>query len=248
MRRGIRKKPLKKKVSKLRKLAKRLARPAKPLKNILRTISRKKSHNPLLNKKIGRLVAAIVNRPEGENSAAGFELPSRYGKNKLVLLVRDPWWIYGYWEVTPEREKQVLREMLGLGLQKDKTVLRVYDVTGTSVSRANASFDIELNFFADNWYIDVGKPDADWVAELGLRAANGRFFPLVRSNTVRTPRFGLSDVWDEEWMMPDELYWKLFGRMTGLSEQKSSLNVREILERYLKGMVSSQAFSPAKKS
>jgi len=84
--------------------------------------------------------------------------------------------------------------------------------------------------------------------EVGVRTREGRFFMLVRSNVVRTPRFGVSDVLDEEWMLPDELYWKLFG-MSGLGRQKSSLDVREILERYLKSVVSSErpssvGFSP----
>ena len=143
----------------------------------------------------------------------------------------------------------MLREILQKGLQKDKTVLRVYEITGTSPSHPNSSFDIELNFFTNNWYIDVGRPDTDWIAEIGIRTTHGHFFALVRSNAVKTPRFGLSDVLDEEWMMPDDLYWKLFGRMAGLSDRKSSLDVREVLERYLKGMVSSQSFpAPRKKS
>jgi len=28
------------------------------------------------------------------------EIPSRYQENRFVLLIRDPWWLYGYWEIT----------------------------------------------------------------------------------------------------------------------------------------------------
>jgi hypothetical protein len=31
----------------------------------------------------------------------GFELPSGYGDNKILLLVRDPYWVYSYWEISP---------------------------------------------------------------------------------------------------------------------------------------------------
>ena len=117
-------------------------------------------------------------------------------------------------------------------------------MSGCSISSAHSFFDIELNFFTNNWYVDVGRPDTEWIAELGVRTTQGRlFFPLVRSNAIRTPRFGISDVLDEEWMMPDDLYWKLFGRMAGLRDRKSSLDTREVLERYLKGMASSSSLT-----
>ncbi len=143
--------------------------------------------------------------------AGGFELPKNYGDDKMVLLVRDPWWLFAYWEVTQTRQAEV-REAIHRGrLSPDKTVLRVYDET----AGAGTFFDIEVGVFADNWYIDVGKPDREWVAELGIRTHEGRFFRWVRSNRVRTPRAGVSDVLDEEWLLPDEIYWKLFGLSGG---------------------------------
>ncbi|OGW83816.1 MAG: hypothetical protein A3C47_01095 [Omnitrophica bacterium RIFCSPHIGHO2_02_FULL_51_18] len=237
-----------KKAEKPRKLSFR--RVKKTLRKIRSKVSRKSFKKHKIKDFISSFTAFPKQNGEFQGSrSAGFEFPSSYHENKLVLLVRDPWWVFAYWEVTPEREKEVLREILQKSLQKDKTVLRVYEITGTSPSHPNSSFDIELNFFTNNWYIDVGRPDTDWIAEIGIRTTHGHFFALVRSNAVKTPRFGLSDVLDEEWMMPDDLYWKLFGRMAGLSDRKSSLDVREVLERYLKGMVSSQSFpAPRKKS
>ena len=28
------------------------------------------------------------------------ELPTKYGKNEIVIQTRDPWWIHAYWDVT----------------------------------------------------------------------------------------------------------------------------------------------------
>ncbi len=182
-------------------------------------------------------------KAQAVSSPRGFELPSHYGDNKMALLVRDPWWIFSYWEVTPAREGEVMGVMRREGQERDKTVLRVYDVTDVSLPNAHSYFDIELGFIASNWYIDVGKPNRQWVVELGIRSRDGRFFMLVRSNVVRTPRFGVSDVLDEEWMLPDDVYWKIFGLAGGLGKQKSSLDVREILERFLKNITSSESSS-----
>ena len=161
---------------------------------------------------------------QGVRDSSGFELPDRYNEDKMVLLVRDPWWIFAYWEVTPGREQEVTSRMTEEGLARESTVLRVYDVTDTSFEHAHSYFDIGTGS-ANNWYVDVGAPDRQWVAELGFRARGGRFFMLVRSNVVRTPRSGVSDVLDEEWMMPDEFYRKLFGPSGGVLNAGSSLNL-----------------------
>ena len=173
------------------------------------------------------------------SSPKGFELPERYGEDKLVLLVRDPWWVYAYWEVTPEHEREVSDLVMRHGSAIQAKVLRIYDVTDKNFPKHHSFFDIGIDF-SNNWYVDVGRPDRQWVAEIGFRARDGRFFALVRSNVVRTPRFGVSDVLDEEWLLPDELYWKIFGLSGGITGQKSSLSVKEILERYLRGLGASE--------
>ena len=152
------------------------------------------------------------------------DLPRFYGEDKIVLLIKDPWWLFAYWEITAGRRKEVLETIRNQRLLPEKTVLRVYDVTDPPLSHGHSFFDIELNVFAVNWYIDVGTPDRQWLVELGIRTRDGRFFALVKSNAVRTPRFGVSDILDEEWMMPDDLFWKIFG---GFEGQKSSLAIGE---------------------
>ncbi len=167
-------------------------------------------------------------------------LPPYYAEDRLVLLVRDPWWIYGYWEVTPGREAQIMHDIYKSGLYRDKTVLRVYDVTGTAIDAPNGFFDIEIHHLNSNWYIDVGSPDRDWIAEIGIRTRDGRFFMMVRSNVVKTPPFGISDVLDEEWMMPDDMYYKLLGIMGGFESVGDSMSVRKMVERYVRQTISSE--------
>lgn len=157
--------------------------------------------------------------------------------------MRDPWWIFAYWEVTPQRESEVCDRIRREGLTRDCSVLRIYDVTGTDMGAPNSHFDIELHSFADNWCVDVGVPDREWICEVGIRTAEGRFFALVRSNAVRTPRFGISDVIDEEWMLPEEIALKLYGYSTGASGRGGSEDVREMVERSLKRFLTAGASS-----
>ena len=36
------------------------------------------------------------------------ELPDDYGDNQIYLLVRDPYWIYAYWEIQKEHQEKML--------------------------------------------------------------------------------------------------------------------------------------------
>lgn len=120
-------------------------------------------------------------------------LPWSYSQTRLVLLVRDPYWLFAYWEVTGEvlalAEDTVGRQ----AWLEARPVLRVYDATSGS------HYDLAVDEGARNWHLNVGQPDRTWYAELGRITATGRFVMLARSNTVHTPRDGPSDVVDRRW-------------------------------------------------
>ena len=60
---------------------------------------------------------------------AQFRFSQGYGDQKIVILVRDPWWIFAYWEIRREREKEIIGKIESDGDSPVKTILRVYDVT-----------------------------------------------------------------------------------------------------------------------
>ena len=82
------------------------------------------------------------------------ELPHEYGETKISLLVRDPYWVYTYWEIQ-NSVIDGLRADLKDRFNSAKKVLRVYDVTDIIFNGKNAHsfFDIELTGEAANWYI-----------------------------------------------------------------------------------------------
>ncbi len=182
----------------------------------------------------------LMAHPEAPSAYVDHRVPSHYNEDTLVLMIRDPWWMYAYWEITPTLQNSVMECVKQSKASDWKMVLRVYDVTLASVERPNSYFDIDLNFYTDNWYIDVGVPDRSWVAELGYRTNKHQFFKLIRSNTVRTPAFGMSEILDEEWMLPEEIYYQIIGYSIHGSHQQGSMDIRRLLERYLKNVVSSE--------
>ena len=145
------------------------------------------------------------------------DLPAGYGKDKIVLQVRDPWWIHTYWEVTSLTLDR-LRDQLGNTFFNAKRILRVYDVSHVIFNGTNAHrfFDIEIKPEANNWYIDTGGPGRSWCVDLGLLLSDNRFIMIVRSNTVSTPLEGPSWITDEEWMIPEDMFARLYGMGFGL--------------------------------
>jgi len=145
------------------------------------------------------------------------DLPYQYDRDRMILQVRDPRWIHAYWEVaasTIERLKNELRE----DFFNAKSLLRVYDVSDIIFNGENAHrfFDIQVNEFANNWYINTEGPDRSWCVDFGLLLPSGRFVTILRSNTVRTPLEGPSWITDEEWMIPEDMFARLYGMGFGL--------------------------------
>jgi len=130
-------------------------------------------------------------------------LPSGYNDNRLVLLARDPHWLYAYWDFSTEEISAVLTR---LGAQEARPILRVFDVTYLDFDGANAwnHLDIELTPFATSWYIPVPRPDAAYCAEVGYQSPDGHFAALGRSNIVSTPRDGVSPDATLRWVTPPE--------------------------------------------
>jgi len=145
------------------------------------------------------------------------ELPAQYGRDMLTVLVRDPRWIFCFWEVTGGTIENFKRQ-LGGEFEKAKMVLRAYDVSGINFTGSNANrfFDVSINKYANNWYIETGAPDTSWCVDLGLILTDGSFITILRSNIVRMPSEGASDITDEEWMIPDWMFARLYGMGFGL--------------------------------
>ena len=145
------------------------------------------------------------------------DLPYQYDRDRIVLQVRDPRWVHTYWEIRSTTFQRLISELRD-DFYKAKRVLRVYDISNIIFNGSNAHsfFDIETNDYANNWYIDTNGPGRSWCVDYGLRLPDGRFITIIRSNTVHTPLEGPSWLTDEEWMIPEDMFARLYGMGFGL--------------------------------
>ncbi|MCD6539672.1 MAG: DUF4912 domain-containing protein [Candidatus Omnitrophica bacterium] len=176
------------------------------------------------------------------------KLPQRYFDNKIVALTRDPWWVHTYWDISPQKEAEVLSKISSQEKPFLKKILRVYDVTKIKDigNLGNCPFfDVEINSLATNWYINVNRPGKSFCIEIGYLTSQGEFFALGRSNITKTPRFGISEELDEEWVLPEDDYYKILGVYDlGRSSLERMRALKIALEKGVSSGGASGLFSP----
>ena len=169
-----------------------------------------------------------------------YNLPVRYGDDRIMLLPRDPWWMHTYWDISENRINEVINSIPVYEREGLRWVLRIYDVTSVrdfQGNNANMFFDIDINFEANNWYINIGEPEREWCVEIGFKNHMGNFYLVARSNIVKTPYFGVSSIVDEEWALPDDEYFKMLGTVYDFGS--SSLEKQRKLEQLVESQISS---------
>ncbi|MBI5379460.1 MAG: DUF4912 domain-containing protein [Nitrospirae bacterium] len=129
------------------------------------------------------------------------ELPEAYGRDTLTLLVRDPWWLFAYWEIPDGRLLEGWGQ-LGVSAEEADLILRLSDVSNILYDGTNAhwSADFPVYHRVGRWHLEANRPGATFLAELGVKARDGRFLPLLRSNTVLAPRVGESPRLAAQWI------------------------------------------------
>ena len=173
------------------------------------------------------------------------DLPSGYGKDRIITMVRDPYWLHCYWELT-RHAIQRAEAALGQEWHTAKPILRLLDVSSHDTSTASEAIvrDVEIHGGCNNWYLDVGSPPRSFRVDIGYLAQSGRFYVLARSNVVTTPRAGVSDVLDENWADIDVgQAERIYAMSGGFDPTASSLELKQLFEERLRRPLGSPAIT-----
>ncbi len=114
-------------------------------------------------------------RPKSEY----YELPTKYNETVVRLLVQSPTRMYVYWEVADKTIGGFLAK--NVDYNSSKPILKIYNTT------MNYSYEIEIDPFTTNYYIEVKDADCQYRVELG-RKCNNQFYSIYQSNDVKIPR------------------------------------------------------------
>jgi len=164
------------------------------------------------------------------------DLPTGYGKDRIIVMVRDPYWLHAYWEITRQAIQRA-EAALGQEWHNAKPILRLLDVTSNDSTNNSEMIvrDIEIHGGCNNWYLDVANPPRSYRIDIGYLSRNGQFYVLARSNVVSTPRAGISDVIDENWADIDyQKADRIYAMSGGYDPTASSLELKQLFEERLR--------------
>ncbi len=150
----------------------------------------------------------------------GPELPHEYGTNKVVAMVRDPNWIYVYWDLSGGARERLSAQVVG-----GAWVLRVHNLSDGHIE------DVPVLMEGGNWYLPVAS-DTQYSVDIGVLDMDGNFHLAASGRTVRTPPMGISELVDEEWLVLEDEFKQLMD-LSGATEQRfaGSQFMSEIISR-----------------
>lgn len=144
---------------------------------------------------------------DNERDANANSLPEGYGSTEAVLLPRDPFWMFTYWEISENTLNRLIKEIGVDNFEKSKKVIRVYKIGDNGMS--DGFFDVPIVLEAKNWYVNVNECGKTYECEIGIITPDGRYIGIVKTNRVTLPKSSVSDVIDEKWMSVNQEFEKL---------------------------------------
>lgn len=92
-----------------------------------------------------------------------YDLPYRYNQTVLKLLAQTPTSLFIYWDIS-DSDKENFKEQYGDNFfETTKPILIVHNDT------IGYSFEVEINDFANSWYLQVHDSKCDYRIELGRK-------------------------------------------------------------------------------
>lgn len=116
-----------------------------------------------------------------------YDLPYRYNETVIKLLAQTPSVLFVYWDISDEERNQLLKQYGENFFQDTKPVLVIHNITKDYV------FEIEINDFANCWYLNVGDTKCEYYIELGRRPRNtnitipNNYLYITASNVIESP-------------------------------------------------------------
>ena len=106
---------------------------------------------------------AVSNQLVSEFQAEYYDLPYMYNKTIVKILAQSPKMLFIYWEIS-EDDRNLFKKLYGENFfNNTKPILVVYNDT------MNYSFEVEIDDFANSWYLHINDANCDYHVELGRK-------------------------------------------------------------------------------
>lgn len=116
-----------------------------------------------------------------------YDLPQKYNKTIVKILAQTPKTLFIYWEISDDDIEKFKKDYGENFFETTKPVLIVHNDT------LNYSFEVEINDFANSWYLHVNDSRSDYRIELGRRPFQVNeniktdYIYITSSNEIESP-------------------------------------------------------------
>ncbi len=115
-----------------------------------------------------------------------YDLPYRYNETVVKILAQTPNMLFIYWDISDDDRNSYIEKYGENFFNTTKPVLIITNRT------MNYSFEVEINDFANSWYLHINDADCDYVVELGRRpieynSNTDNFIHITTSNDMQMP-------------------------------------------------------------
>lgn len=116
-----------------------------------------------------------------------YDLPYRYNETVVKILAQTPKRLFIYWDISDTDRKNFIDNF---GNDFFNNTVPVLIIHNTSM---NYTFEVEINDFANCWYLDINDTKCEYTIELGRRAKNQNYYIpnnyvyVTSSNKIESP-------------------------------------------------------------
>lgn len=153
------------------------------VKKVSKTETSKASTSKTSKAKSKRKTSSITKSTAKSMLAEYYDLPYGYNETTVKILAQTPTTLFVYWDISEEDRNNLISKYGENFFYESKPILIVHNTT------KNYSFEIEINDFANSWYIRCQEPNCDYTIELGRKIIEmpEEYIYIDNSNDIVSP-------------------------------------------------------------
>ena len=130
---------------------------------------------------------STVKKLEETIVAEYYDLPYRYNETIVKILYQTPTVLFVYWDISDYDRQTYIKQYGENFFNNTKPVLKVYNLT------KDYNFEVEINDYANSWYINVNDANCEYKVELSRKTINyaenlnTEYVHITSSNNIEFP-------------------------------------------------------------
>lgn len=116
-----------------------------------------------------------------------YDLPYRYNETLIKILYQTPTILFVYWDISDYDRENFIKQYGENFFNNTKPILKIYNIT------KKYDFEVEINDYANSWYINVNDANCEYKVELIRRTIkfeeniNTDYIYISSSNNIEFP-------------------------------------------------------------